>query len=219
MTVSAIVLSSATMNRIVASQTLHPDGPAVTRAAEGMDRRAFTVDDVFAMIEAGIIGRDERVELIGGELVPMSPKGVDHEGVKRVINRFVQRAAPDDLEIAPETTLRLDQHNFVEPDFLVFRRRPPRTQPGPGDTLLAVEVADSSLAYDLGRKVWIYAAHGVPEVWVVNALTLVTRVHRKLGPSGYGEVIEFEPFERLEPVLAPALAVTLADLGLTPATD
>ncbi len=204
------------MNRMLPSDTFGMDRPAVTRAAEGLDRRAFTVDEVFAMVEAGIIGPDERVELIEGELVPMSPKGAHHEGVKRVFNRFVQRAAPDDVEIAQGTTLEIDDYTFVEPDFLVFRRRPARTQPGPGDTLLAVEVADSSLSYDLGRKVSIYAAHGVPELWVVNARSLVTRVHRRLGTHGYGEVTEVSSDRRLEPALVPALAVTLAELGLTP---
>ena len=61
------------------------------------------------MVTAGIIAEDERFELIGGEVVPMSPKGALHERIKIALNRFFQRAAPDHLEIAPETTLRLDK--------------------------------------------------------------------------------------------------------------
>lgn len=197
---------------------LRPE-PARTQAADGMPRRAFTVAEVEAMVRAGIVGADERFEMIGGEIVPMSPKGVRHEWVQIELNQHFQSVRLDDLTIAPETTLRLDEHSFLEPDFCVFRR-----QDGPPEidgslVLLAVEVADSSLRYDLGRKIAVYAAYGVREVWVVNALTLVTRVHRRLGVAGYGEVADLGAAERLEPMLVPALAVTLSDLGLAPAAD
>jgi Uma2 family endonuclease len=95
------------------------------------------------------------------------------------LNRFFQRAAPDHLEIAPETTLRLDKDTFVEPDFCVFPRGLDLEALNGGAVLLAVEVADSSLAYDTGRKSRIYAAYGVHEVWVINANTLATRVFRQ----------------------------------------
>lgn len=184
-----------------------------------MPRRAFTVAEVEAMVRAGIVGADERFEMIGGEIVPMSPEGARHEWVKIELNRHFQTVAPNDLTIAPETTLRLDERCFLEPDFCVFRR-----QGGPPEidgslVLLAVEVADSSLRYDLGRKIAVYAAYGVREVWVVNALTLVTRIHRRLGGAGYGEVVDLGAAERLVPMLVPALAVTLSDLGLVPSTD
>lgn len=193
--------------------------PVATQAAEGMPRRAFTVAEVEAMVDAGIVGADERFEMIGGEIVPMSPKGARHEWVKIELNRHFQRANADDVTIAPETTLRLDERSFLEPDFCVFRRQggPPRIDGSL--VLLAVEVADSSLHYDLGRKIAVYAAYGVREVWVVNALTLATRVHRRLGVAGYGEIADLGPGERLEPTLVPALAVTLSDLGLTPSAD
>lgn len=196
-----------------------PREPTVTQAADGMPRRAFTVAEIEAAVAAGIIGPDERFEMIGGEIVPMSPKGARHEWVKIELNRHFQRAAPAHLTVAPETTVHLDTLSFVEPDFSVVERG---TGPGAIDAsrlLLVVEVADSSLAYDLGRKIGVYAAYGVREVWVIDARTLVTRLHRRLGAMGYAEIVERGPAERLEPMLAPELAVTLAALGLTPATD
>jgi Uma2 family endonuclease len=190
--------------------------PGTTQAAEGLARRRFTVAEIEAMVANGIIAEDERFELIGGEVVPLSPKGARHEQVKIALNRFFQRAAPDDIEIAPETTLRLDNDSFVEPDFCVFRRGLDLKALSGTAVLLAVEVADTSLAYDTGRKIKIYAAYGVREVWVVNANSLVTRVHRELTPAGYGHIAEVQHLEALEPALAPELAVRLADLPLTP---
>lgn len=190
--------------------------PGTTQAAEGLARRRFTVAEIEAMVANGIIAEDERFELIGGEVVPMSPKGARHELVKISLNRYFQRAAPDHLEIAPETTLRLDRDSFVEPDFCIFRRGLDLKALDGGAVLLAVEVADTSLAYDTGRKIKIYAAYGVREVWVVNANSLVTRLHRDLTPSGYGHIADVLHLERLEPALAPELTLRLADLGLTP---
>ena len=198
---------------------LDPPWPATTQAAEGMRRRPWTVAEIEAMVRAGIIDEDERFELIGGEVVPMSPKGARHEMVKIDLNRHLQRTAADDLRIAPETTLRLDEISFVEPDFCVF---PKTISPGDMrgyDVLLAIEVADTSLRYDLGRKISTYAAYGIPEVWVINANTLVTRVHRALGVAGYRDIAEFGPEIELEAVRVPSIRVSLSALGLTPVKD
>lgn len=190
--------------------------PGSTMAAEGMPRRAWTVAEIEAMVEAGIIDEDERFELIGGEVVPMSPKGARHEMVKIELNEHLQKTKAADLSIAPETTLRLDEKSFVEPDFCVFPRS---INPGDMrgyDVLLAIEIADTSLRYDLGRKIGTYAAYGIPEVWVVNALTLVTRVHKQLGPEGYRSVAEFGPDETMTSVRVPSVSMCLSALGLRP---
>lgn len=190
--------------------------PGTTQAAEGLPRRRWSVAEIEAMVAKGIILEGERFELIGGEVVPMSPKGARHELVKIALNRFFQRTAPDHLEIAQETTLRLDKDSFVEPDFCVFRRGLDLQALDGAAVLLAVEIADTSLAYDMGRKSQIYAAYGVCELWVVNANALVTRVHRQVAQGSYGQVAD-EPYgQRLQPELARELAVSLADLGLAP---
>jgi Uma2 family endonuclease len=195
------------------------DLPYATQAAEGMPRRCWTVAEIEEIVRVGIIGEDERFELIGGEVVPMSPKGARHEQVKGEINRFFQRAAPDHMSVAPATTLRLDARTFVEPDFCVFRRDLDLKALDGAAVLLAIEVADSSLSYDKGRKIGIYAAYGVREVWVVDAIRAVTWVHRHLGADGYAEVQEFAACEQVTPMLAPSLAVRLSDLGIEPSTE
>jgi len=190
--------------------------PKTTQAADGMPRRPWSVADVEAMVAAGIIDEDERFELIGGDVVPMSPKGARHEVVKIELNRHLQRAVPDDLQVAPETTLRLDEKSFIEPDFVVFPRSVAVEDLRGHHVLLAIEVADSSLRYDLGRKIGIYAAWGIAEVWVIEAETLVTHVFRKLGAEGYRERIRAKPDETLAGALVPQVQVNLAALGLTP---
>lgn len=185
-------------------------------AAEGMPRRAWTVAEIEAMVEAGIIDGDERFELIGGEVVPMSPKGARHELVKIELNRNLQQTLALDLSIAPETTLRLDEKSFVEPDFCVFPRSIAPGDMRGYDVLLAIEIADTSLRYDLGRKIGTYAAYGIAEVWVINALTLVTRVHRQLGPEGYRDIAEFGPDATLTAVRVPSVSICLSALGLRP---
>ncbi len=190
--------------------------PATTRAADGMPRRPWTVAEIEAMVAAGIIQEDERFELIGGEVVPMLPKGGRHEMVKMELNWHLQQTVPRELAVVPETTLRLDPKSFLEPDFCIFPR-----SVFPGDlrghhVLLVIEISDTSLAYDLGRKIGIYAAFGIPEVWVVDANTLVTHVHRQLGAEGYRTKFEARPDEQITAMRAPSVAMCLQTLGLTP---
>jgi len=193
--------------------------PRTTAAAEGMRRRLWTVAEIEAMVAAGIIGEDERVELIGGEVVPMSPKGAWHESVKIAINRHLQRTVPDTFIVAPETTLRLDESGFLEPDFIVFPSTVPIESLRGFNVLLAIEVADSSLAYDIGRKISIYAAYGIPEVWVIDARRLVTHVFSALGAEGYRQIAERPADFDLVPWRAEAIRLNLAALGLAPARE
>ena len=190
--------------------------PETTQAADGMPRRPWTLAEIEAMVTAGIIEEDERFELIGGEVVPMAPKGARHELVKIDLNRHFQRTVPDVFIVAQETTLRLDGKSFLEPDFTIFPH-----SVNPGDlrgyhVLLAVEVADTSLHYDVGRKIGIYAAWGIPEVWVIEAKTLVTHVFRKLGAEGYRERLETAPGDTVTAALVPEISMNLAALGLVP---
>ena len=79
---------------------------------------------------------------------------------------------------------------------------------------LVVEIADSSLSYDLGRKAGLYAAFGIAELWVIDAVTLQTRIHREPTPTGYRSVVDVPPSHRFVPGSAPVLAVVLSELEL-----
>ncbi len=185
----------------------------VTSAAEGLPRRRFTVAEVEAMVAAGVMEEDERVELIGGELVPMSPKGNHHEVVKTALLRRWFRAAPAEIELTPETTFRLSEDTYLEPDIVVYPSRlEPKDLKGQ-NVLLVVEIADSSKRYDMGRKAKLYASFGVRELWVIDAVRLTARIFRQPATEGYLETRDCSAAERIVPHFAPdAFALRLADL-------
>ncbi len=184
-----------------------------TRAAEGFARRSFTVAEIRRMVEAGIIAEDENFELIEGELVPMSPKGNQHEVVKAALNRILARHAPDELRLAIETSLYLDERTFVEPDLCLYPKRILPEDVKGRDVLLAIEVAGSSMSYDRGLKARIYARHGVAELWVVDAATRETWVHRSPVADGQWGSVERVPADAsLSPAALSGIAVRMFEL-------
>jgi Uma2 family endonuclease len=193
-----------------------PFASRVTTAAEGLPRRRFTVAEVEAMVAGGVIGEDERVELIGGELVPMSPKGLRHEVVKTaLLDRWI-RIRPDECRLTPETTFRLSADTYLEPDVVIYSRSTGlKCLTGPS-ALLVVEIADFSLRCDMGRKAALYASFGVRELWVIDAVKLTTRLFRAPAESGYGETRDFGASDRDVPLFAPeAFALRLDELDLS----
>jgi Uma2 family endonuclease len=194
------------MNRHVTQTT--------TTAAEGLPRRRFTVAELEQMTAAGILQEDERIELIGGEIVPMSPKGNHHEVLKTALTIDWARKLPADLLFTNETTFRLTVDTYLEPDFVFYPKESGWKGLSAATARLVVEIADSSLAYDLGRKAGLYAGFGIAELWVINAVTLQTRIHRDPTQTGYASVVDVAPRERLVPQAAPALAVVLSELDL-----
>ena len=178
--------------------------PRLTQAAEGLPRRRFSVAEVEAMVAAGIMDEDERVELIGGELVPMSPKGIQHEALKIALNGHWQRARPQNCVVAQETTFRLSLDTYLEPDFVVFLQEVGLAAISGPNVLLVVEIADSSRHYDMGRKAALYARFGVRELWVIDAVKLTTRVFRRPSAEGYRDAQDYADADLLTPEFAPA---------------
>lgn len=154
-------------------------------------RHPISVDAFHRMGETGILGPSERVELIAGEIVTMSPIGVLHAAIVDALTRHFARRAGESVFVRCQNPLRLDGFNEPEPDIAVVRARDDlytTAHPGPADVLLVIEVADTSLDYDLGTKTPLYARHGIPEVWVIDAATRQTRVFRQ--PIGRRETVE-----------------------------
>ena len=185
-----------------------------TQAAEGLPRRGFTVEEVERMVACGILQEDERLELIGGELVPMPAKEIRHEVLKEALNRQWNRMLPDGMHVVPETTFRLSVDTFLEPDFIVYRS-PVRLRDISGTNIqLAVEIADSTLGYDLHRKPAIYAGFGVRELWVIDAVRRVVHVHQEPGDGGYARVTIAPAEATLTASLVPELPLRLDSLDL-----
>lgn len=174
--------------------------------------RRFTVDEFEQMAAAGIIGPDERVELIAGEIYVRSPAGRFHEVLRAYLTHHWTRKAPPNILVASEMQLRLsDYHQPVfDIGVLPFELLPPDAR-GP-DMLLVVEIADSSLKLDTTIKAAAYAAGGVRDYRVINARTRSTLVHRDPSADGYTTKFEIPASEPVTPLLAPELAIRLSDL-------
>lgn len=193
-------------------QLRSPALSATTQAAEGLPRRRWSVAEIEEATRLGLFDEHERFELIGGEIVPMNAKGIHHEVVKAALTYHFVRTLPDEVRFAVETTFRLSEDSFVEPDFIFFRKSDGLAALNPRNALLAVELADSSLGWDLGRKARIYAQFGIPELWVVEARSRLTHVHRRPGLEGYQEIVQLPETETLRSSVIAGLTVTLSTL-------
>ena len=181
----------------------------------GLPRRGFTVKEVERMSEVGLLRAEERVELIGGELIPMNPKGSRHEMLKAALLKRWYRAAPDYVVVIPETTFRLAVDTYLEPDVVIFDRSVGIRQLNGDTALLAVELSDSSLGFDLGPKALVYAYFGVRELWVIDATTNTIHVHRDPGEGRYQSITPWPADDLVVPAFAPVeFALRLADLDL-----
>jgi Uma2 family endonuclease len=191
---------------------------AVTTAGEGFPRRAFTVDDISRMIEAGIIGEDERFELIEGEIVMMAAKGIAHERIKSALLIAVVRALPAHLTVGVEATLRLTNTILLEPDIAVFPKELFKksatgfAQLDPGEAHLVIEVAYSSLAYDKNLKARLYARHQVREYWVIDANERITWVHTGPMEDRWSSIVKRGPQDTLTTPALPSLSIRLGEI-------
>lgn len=182
------------------------------KITEGFPRRKFTVAEIECLVEAGVIDEDERFELIAGEVIPMSPKGSWHEHLKQQLIEHLTDRRGTAYRIIPETTFRLSKDTFIEPDFLVYPANVGIKDISGANVLLAIEVADTSLRWDLKRKPFLYAHFGIRELWVIDAVKRRTTIHRDPADDAYGSITTHGPDESLTPHLAPELAVCLAGL-------
>lgn len=183
-------------------------------ATDGLYRVAFTVDDVYKMVEAGILHEDDRIELIEGELIQMPPKGNHHEVVKGDLIVHFARRLPEGIMLIPETTFRLSAKTYLEPDIVFYRRSEGLKNLRGDNALLVIEVADTSLSYDRGRKAALYARYGVRELWSIDAVRLMTRIYKQPDGDEYKLIEDKAAEDMLAPDFAPELAVRLADLDL-----
>lgn len=191
-----------------------PGLPMTTQAAEGLARRRWSMAEIEAMVEAGILMEDERFELIGGEIVPMSPKGNHHELLKVSLNLYWAKRLRDTYAFATETTFRITPDSFLEPDFVFYPTADTVVNLRPANALLVVEISHSSLGYDLGRKAGVYAQFGIRELWVMNAVSLETHVHTDPADGRYTVIRTVPGSDTLHAAFAPELDVSLKSLKL-----
>ena len=133
-------------------------------------RRRFTVEEFLAMDQAGIFRREERLELLDGEIFVMPPIGPPHADGTDQLDDFFKFSLRGRARVRVQGPVQLDDLNLPVPDIAVLQLRDGyhRAHPTPNDVLLIVEVSDSSLRRDREAKLSLYAAAGIPEVWIAN---------------------------------------------------
>ena len=171
----------------------------------------LTVDDLAAMVDAGILGEDDRVELLDGVLVEMSPQGPSHlEALTRLIMLVVPLAAAAGLRVTPQCPLNVESPiSQPEPDLAVVPVGDWDTYPA--KALLVIEVSVTSRTVDLGRKAAIYAAAGIPDYWVLDLADRRLVVHRAPVEDRYTEVAVLTDEDEVTAARVP-LSVAVAQL-------
>lgn len=159
-------------------------------AEDAVRIRPITVAEYYRMGEVGIIGPDERVELLDGELIAMPPIRPEHDYSVRRLNAYFQQRFAGRASVSVQGPVTLDPISEPQPDVMLNALPEERyavAHPTPDEALLVVEVAQSSLPYDRGRKLRAYARRRVREYWIVDLRHERVDVYRE--PAGEGYVV------------------------------
>jgi Uma2 family endonuclease len=181
-------------------------------------RHRITVDEYHRMAEVGLLAPDARVELIEGEIIDMAPIGPPHSSVVNQLNRWLVRAVGDLAIVQSQGAVRLNLRNEPEPDLALFKPREDfyRHRHASGaDTLLVIEVSESSLRYDREIKVPLYARHGVPEVWVVDLVHGRILTHHSPVAGEYQHQSSTAQPGIVSLFALPGVSIDLSGLGIT----
>lgn len=162
-----------------------------TQSTQQKSPRRFTVTEYHQMSETGIFSPDEKVELINGEVVTMSPMGVRHASVMRRTRTLLYSLLGGVGFIDEQYPIAFDEHSEPEPDIMVIRHRDDYYEdehPTSDDVLLIVEVSGTSLSFDTKTKLELYARNNVAEYWVIDIQSDRFLVHTEPKDSAYAEV-------------------------------
>lgn len=176
-------------------------------------RHRLTVEQFQRMKEAGVFSPEVRLELIEGQVVELAPRGSrQHSAVSR-LSRLLIEAIGDRAVVSPQLAIRLDRMTELKPDLAVCTRRDDlyaSAWPTGADALLVIEIADTSLDYDVRVKGPIYARYGVPEYWIFDLPARALRRFRQPRRDKYTDV---SAFETPDIIALPGLQGTRVDLA------
>ncbi|GAB4361238.1 MAG: Uma2 family endonuclease [Methylohalobius crimeensis] len=151
--------------------------------------RKLTVEQYHRMGETGILGADERVELIEGELIDMAPIGHFHAGLGSLLIEVLAHRTQGQAIAWVQNPIRLDRYSEPQPDFALLRYRPDhykQSLPTAADVLLVVEIADSTVRYDREIKGALYGRHHIPEYWLINVPERCVEIYQEADEGGHG---------------------------------
>ena len=178
-------------------------------------RRRFTVDEYLHMAEAGILTERDRVELLDGEIVEMTPIGRRHSGCVAVLLRVLLIGVGSRAVVWSQGPIRLSERSLPEPDVTLLRPRPVSYSDAdaePRDVVLMIEVSDTSLRRDREIKPPLYAGAGIPEYWIVDVQGREIEVLTNPSGSRYGSVRRFGRGESVIPLAFPDLRVAVDEI-------
>ncbi|MET0851371.1 MAG: Uma2 family endonuclease [Candidatus Rokuibacteriota bacterium] len=178
-------------------------------------RRRFTRQEYHRMGEVGILKPTDRVELIRGEIVCLSPIGRRHSAfVSNLTELLVLRLTGRGI-VWVQSPVVLADDSEPQPDLVVLRRRPVPYKDADAtaaDAALLIEVAESSLRYDRSTKLALYAEAGIAEYWIVDCPAEAVEVYRSPGPRGYGDVTRVSGGGRVSPLAFPDVFIALSEI-------
>lgn len=175
-------------------------------------KKRFSVGDFHRMVEAGILSTEERVELIDGEILEMSPIGHWHRVRVTRANTLFVRAFGERAVVSCQGSIELSEWSEPQPDFVIFKPRSDfyaGKRWTPEDVLLMMEVADTSLRYDLNVKVPLYARARIPEFWIQDAKRDILRVYRDPAGGNYADAFELQRSDVIAPIAFPDIAFSV----------
>lgn len=195
--------------------TLASPVPAESPPRAGPTRHLISVGEWFRMGEAGILAPDARYELIDGEIVDMSPIGPPHAGKTNRLTAILAEALHGRAIVSAQNPIILGDFSAPQPDVAILRYRDDyyeQSHPTAPDVLLLIEVADTSLAYDRGAKLTLYARYRVPEVWIVDIPGGHLDIHRDPDGARYTRQFRVSDLSSVEIVAIPGMNLDLRGL-------
>ncbi|HEV8586646.1 MAG TPA: Uma2 family endonuclease [Methylomirabilota bacterium] len=179
-------------------------------------RRRFTVDEYHRMGEAGILNEDDRVELIRGEIVQMSPIGIRHAACVARLNELLIVRLRGRATLWPQNPLTIVPDSEPQPDIVLLRYRADFYAgiglPGPDDVALLVEIADASLRYDRRVKGALYAESGVRDYWIVDLEGEAIEIYRDPRHGRFERTERVARGGTLSPLAFADVELTVADI-------
>ena len=178
-------------------------------------RRVFNRAEYHRMGEAGIFSEDDRVELLDGEIIEMSPIGSRHAGCVDQLSQLFSRRLGAKAIVRTQSPIVLNDYSEPQPDISLLKPRDDfyrRQHPGPAEVLMVVEVMDRSADDDRARKVPAYAHARIPEVWLVDLGGDVIDVHRSPAGGTYRDVVRYRRGQRLSIASFPGKTFRVAEI-------
>lgn len=181
--------------------------------------RLFNVDEYLDMVRAGVLQKEDRVELIDGKIIIMAPFGIYHLFSTDWLTMLLASVLFGRAVVRVQGSIRLHNFSEPEPDVAVLRTRSlDDIRPYyPDDVYFVIEVADSSLRYDSGAKLARYAAAGIPEVWIANLQMREVVVYTNPSGSEYENAATYQPGDSISPGAFPDVALAVNEF-MPPAT-